>query len=209
MVQQKKKGKKTLPQKAYKNLAAAFFEKKKIACWFGISTALAWVSGYYVYLVAFDVGETAAFLWLPALAVIVIGHLARRTGVASVLVRNIIQSVGLLIYFLPMYRVIIVDKEPVQHILFLVGAAFVLIGALRMKNRWIFHCSLFLIVLSAITLLVQVVKFGGLPPFAYFGIASILLLGIGVLFEKNLNALIRRQYSSMKKAYQSFFEEWE
>jgi hypothetical protein len=191
------------------SIVSAFLDKKKLAAWFGVSTALLWITAYYVYLAAYDIDETAAYLWIPAAVVIVACELLRRSGLVNVLFRNVFQTLGLLIYFLPMYVIIIGETELAQHLPFLIGAGLVFAGALWVKNRWLFHSSLLLIVVDALTLLVQVIKFHKLPVYIYFAIASVLLLSIGLLFERNLNILIRRQLSSMKDAYKAFFEEWE
>jgi hypothetical protein len=191
------------------SIASAFLEKRRLAGWFGVSTVLLWIVAYYIYLVAYDIDETAAYLWVPAALIIIASELLRRYGLLNVLFRNVFQTLGLLIYFVPMYAVIIGDKDLAQHLPFLIGAGLVFAGALRLKNRWLFHTALLVIVIDAVTLVVQVIKFRAFPVYIYFAIASVLLLSIGLMFERNLNILIRRQLSSMKDAYKAFFEQWE
>ncbi len=190
-------------------IAWSFFQTRRTTRWLAVSGCLAWIAAYYLYMYAFHVDRIAALLWLPAAAIIAAAHAGRRLIKMPVGFRNFLQTIGCLIYFLPLYIITVGDRDLSQHALFMLGVGVLFASAVWMKNRWLFHGALALIVIDGITLLVQVVKFGGAPWPVYFAIASVLLLGIGLLFEKNLNRMLKRQLYTMKDAYRSFFEGWE
>jgi len=190
-------------------LLLSFFECAALARLHGTTAVLAWITAYFFYLHGYHVDETAAWLWLPAALIIVASDMGRRHEALSLAARNSIQLLGVVVYFAPAYLNVVHDRALADHMLVLLGAGVLCAAAMGRRNRFLFHAALAIICVDVITLVIQVVRFGQVPWFVPVALAAGLLIGIGVLFEKNLNLLIKQRMHSLRAAYTAFFDSWE
>ncbi|GEM_PF-2471076 len=190
-------------------LLFSFFERAALARLHGTIAVLAWVTAYFLYLRGYHVDELAAWLWLPAALIIVITDLARRHDALTLAARNAIQLLGLLLYFGPTYLNVVHDRALADHVIVLLSASVLCAAAMGRRNRFLFHAALAIICVDVVTLVIQVVRFGQVPWFVPVALAACLLIGIGLLFEKNLNLLIKQRMHSLRAAYSAFFDSWE
>jgi len=190
-------------------LLLSFYECAALARVHGTTAVLAWITAYFLYLRGYHVSEAAAWLWVPAAVIIVVADLARRHDALSLAARNAIQLLGLLLYFGPTYLNVVHDRALADHVIVLLSAGVLCAVAMGRRNRFLFHAALGIICGDVITLVIQVVRFGQVPWFVPVALAACLLIGIGVLFEKNLNLLIKQRMQSLRAAYTAFFDSWE
>ena len=171
--------------------------------------------GYLLLLLRWDVDQAIAYSAFPGLLLVLHGVRALRAADknhpdATALdgrARSLLRA-GMAVLFIPPLLQAAAPAQGMASFLSGLFAILLLLVAIQLRVRLMFLTCIGVLALVFGIQLVRIIDFGTVPTWVWIGVASVVLIFVGFLSERNFNRAVKGTVTRAGERVKSFFEDW-